>query len=1111
MPDKTFDILIDIRTQLQGLQDATKELANARKEAEAFNSAFKIGGAVEAMHLLTEGGHLVARTLEEWVKDSIEFNAELQRVKTSIAGIFLQQDPKQFRTFDAAKQAASDTVDLLKVKANELGVAYTDMFETYQHAQALLTAGGVRNVQQQIDVIALLNRAMQSLGVNSAQASRDISDLLQGGGKAAQTIGVPRLAALVHMTTQEFLSWIESSKEAGTLAQDLQAKFAGLAASMGQGGQTFDAHINRMHNAILDLKGAAGEPIIEPLIDAIRTFTALLKDEDVRAWGATAGAVLHDVYDLIVISTTGWKLMAGAVKSTGDEIRNILAPLLALGNAIEGNPILKAFFTSAKAAVSVVAPDMFAPSLRGALGVAGYLSETFQTEKAITAEKEKQKKSVDLTLEKLGLSKAALEFISKTESDIALKRATAAGDTEAIAQIHAKEAYEAKLKAAKEIHLPQAQAVALAEQERDATLAIWRAREGHKSTQEEINALTHRESELLRDIKAQQQLVTNNPFLFADDKQAQLHARLIEEQQAINDLIALYDRYIEAHRKSADPAEQEKLKELSARLHQLGADYGELTFKIQKTGFTGELQAELVNWVNSFGTAAHQVAGLITGTLNTAIGGLSQGITGLITGTQTWQQAWNNAVTSVIGGIVQVVVQFIAGQIAMFVIRQVFGKQEQGIANKAAAQSAAAWAPAATSASIASYGAAAGFGVAAYIAALAVGEAAAIGVSGGAGAAGFKKGGYTGDGDPNEVAGPAHRREFVFSETATTTLGLARLNRIHAAASTGVIPHFQGGGGADEGYGRRSGWWNSPSIEITGGGDPWQGQQPDWTGGGSPSVEVIPGAYVPGVGYVYTGGGGASTTGAGGNTSGNRPYWPPTFTTISHSPGYIGYGTSQMSASDAMIAWSQSYGGTPNLRQSDIPSSFGSGVWHLNDQGGYDRVGERTGAVNTAANANYQAALRAVPMGSDGFSVGYVQRINNWISGLGTHHAAGGRIAGVPSPTDNILAWLATGEHVISTPAVAWAERTFGSGFLDSLNAMRIQVPARHFAMGGLATDSAARGSNSGSALQPQVHIGIFDNPKKLGEWMEGTEGSQIIVDVISRRAHEVGIGPVNR
>lgn len=66
-----------------------------------------------------------------------------------------------------------------------------------------------------------------------------------------------------------------------------------------------------------------------------------------------------------------------------------------------------------------------------------------------------------------------------------------------------------------------------------------------------------------------------------------------------------------------------------------------------------------------------------------------------------------------------------------------------------------------------------------FIAAAAVGVATAANVANIAGV-GYKVGGYTGDGDPNDVAGPVHKREFVFNAPSVARIGVGRLEALQS-------------------------------------------------------------------------------------------------------------------------------------------------------------------------------------------------------------------------------------------------------------------------------------------------------------------------------------------
>jgi hypothetical protein len=319
------------------------------------------------------------------------------------------------------------------------------------------------------------------------------------------------------------------------------------------------------------------------------------------------------------------------------------------------------------------------------------------------------------------------------------------------------------------------------------------AKDAQHAARDRINASLREQQNLLARIHQQQQLINAQPFLSADQKQALSRASMIAEMAALGGAIARTKR--ELSNSALDPLTHEHLQ---TQLQRDQAEFDALHLKI--SAIDHPFATELVAWVNQLGTTAHQVAGVLTGTLQTAIDGISQSITGLIVGTKDWEQAWNNAVVSIIGGIVKMVVQWIAGQVAMFAIRQIFGRAEDTTTSKMATSAAAKWAPAAISASIASYGAASGFGVAAYIAALAAGEAAAMGASAiggaGGGGGGFAKGGRTGRGPKFATVGE-EGEEFVFTAKATRNIGIDRLySAMHAAENA---PHFGDGGRVDWG------------------------------------------------------------------------------------------------------------------------------------------------------------------------------------------------------------------------------------------------------------------------------------------------------------------------
>lgn len=126
----------------------------------------------------------------------------------------------------------------------------------------------------------------------------------------------------------------------------------------------------------------------------------------------------------------------------------------------------------------------------------------------------------------------------------------------------------------------------------------------------------------------------------------------------------------------------------------------------------------------------------------------------------------------------------------------------------AAATTAAAWTPAAIVSSIGSFGTAAAIGLAAVVAALAF-------------TGGFRKGGYTGGGGVDDVAGVVHGQEYVFDAEATKRIGVANLEAIRAGRTTansgGVAFAEVSGATSTERYnGRRDGVSVTQNITTQG-------------------------------------------------------------------------------------------------------------------------------------------------------------------------------------------------------------------------------------------------------------------------------------------------------
>lgn len=165
---------------------------------------------------------------------------------------------------------------------------------------------------------------------------------------------------------------------------------------------------------------------------------------------------------------------------------------------------------------------------------------------------------------------------------------------------------------------------------------------------------------------------------------------------------------------------------------------------------------------DEFGTTAESIARGFRSVVGSAVDGISTSISGLIRGTMTWGQALQNIGNSILNGVIDA----IAKMFAQWIVGRLLVKSTEITASTA---ETAAKAPSAMMTAISSYGVAALIGAAAFAGAMAL-------------AGGFKEGGYTGSGSVNEVAGPVHKREFVFDAASTAAWGPGTLEAMRSGS-----------------------------------------------------------------------------------------------------------------------------------------------------------------------------------------------------------------------------------------------------------------------------------------------------------------------------------------
>jgi hypothetical protein len=830
--DRILKILLQIQSDISGLTNVRGGLSDVQRQTEAtaqsafgLKQAFEFAGAEEALRRILDVIAEVGRATEDQVKKGVDWLAQVQVVQTQLAGVLLQTQPGQYQNFPAAFSAAGDEVDKLKDKANELGLEYKDMFETFQHIQAVLSSGaGIKDFDEQLNLAVTLTRALQVAGVNASVGFRDIADILRGQASIARVGGTALAGLMGFQSPQELDQFIQKAAAAGNLFQAIMDRMRGVKQTSEELGHTFTAELNRMWNALNDFRGNAAEPIMGPLTEGIKEFTAALKSDDAIAWARTVGGAFVDITKSIIEGTK-------ALKDFIDQHR-ILIGVMTLGNSeairFLAGGVGGGLADAQQAQVEQLKLETLqkqTQELQKQIGAGGSIAnanKTLQTlnsliyevQKEITAEENKGAAANSVLVYQLqnalsvlhqmvdgffqawgaavklqdavrGIAPAAAEAIAAVRDKIKLLNDEASGNQEAVAADRAKVAYDEIYKTLVAKKVPEAEAVALAKEYSTAVEGAALHAQGLKTAHADVAAAMREEETIIQRIRDNQQLIQANPFLSADQKEGQSLASMLQEVQALETELTKLQSL------RAGPLDPPQLEQVNQKIQQTQFEISLLGLKI--AGLQAPLQTGLIQWANSFGTAIQQVTNAITGTLNTAISGTSSALTGLIFGTKNWQQAFLQAAESIVQSIIKIALQFVISRLLMSVLDRQAGATDAGAATAQASIAAAAWAGPATSASIATFGAAAATGLSAYLSALAAGTAAGSVIGGVGAVGGFEGGGFTG-GSPGVLAGFVHGQEFVFSAPAVRNVGRENLEAAHSAALGLSSPGGAGGG-----------------------------------------------------------------------------------------------------------------------------------------------------------------------------------------------------------------------------------------------------------------------------------------------------------------------------
>jgi hypothetical protein len=728
------------------------------------------------------------------IQQSVKFNAELEQQAVAFKTLLGNAEAASRRMRELTRFAAETPFELPEiVQASKVLQSLTD--------GALASGEGLRMVG---DAAAATGRPLNDV---TMWVGRLYAGLQTGTPVGEATLRLLEMGLISGTTARKLNDLAETGQGAGRAMEILRETFGKLGGAMAEQSQTFNGLLSTLKDTININLADIGKPLFDSLKTALEA--AIPAVEEFGKDASASLAVIFEAYENGQITELiGLTIEAGFEVGTNAAIKILEGIFTFLGSAdmwaVVGNGLLTAINESMKLAGLAMVDFILVP-----LGaIASYISDAFSyafesvvdffaadLEKVINASAQLLNKVFGTNLPEVKLTGGGKAFqapdfmrsfaenqaggqVAKDSISGFFNESTAAGRSlmgigtglsvgtsaqDSLNQLRANK--RAQMEAAKvgdfQGPMQQKQEVALI------------------NVKLELQKLELEFSRQLGQINQSRGAIESS-WLTTNLVKYQEKKRLFQNEL---DLIAKQITALEKLKATATETERVQIEQRVVGLQgTAGGVRNQMTGMGPDPQSMGEnFQATLINLQNQFGTVAQQMAATFADVFNAATASISTGIQGLIMGTMTWGQALQNIGLSIVNSIVKSFADMVAGWIMSHVIMKGVSVAWSGFqtmlrgkdvveANATELAKTPALAANATLASIGSYGVAAVIGIAAIAGILAM-----IG--------GFKEGGYTGDGNPNDVAGIVHRGEYVVPADAVDRIGLSSLN---AMASGGV-------------------------------------------------------------------------------------------------------------------------------------------------------------------------------------------------------------------------------------------------------------------------------------------------------------------------------------
>ena len=762
------DTNLRIKIGLQGSADVEAGLRSIGAVASKIGASLAgIAGAV---------GGIVS--LGAAIQQSVKFNAELEQQAVAFKTLLGNAEAATRRMTDLSKFAAQTPFELPEiVQASKVLQSLTN--------GALASGEGLRLVG---DAAAATGRPLEEVAM---WVGRLYAGLESGTPVGEATVRLLEMGLISGTTARRLNELAESGEGVGKSMDILRGTFGRLGGAMADQSQTFNGLLSTLKDTFNMSLADIGKPLFDGLKSGIAELIPIVEDVGVKigAWVRLAiqswkDGKLSELIDLTI--QAGVELGQEAFVDLRDKVIGFFTDQN-IANAI-GNTAatlvagvaksfidLNAFFQSYWNAVGVYAATAISSAIRSAVNllIQGFRDAT----------------GFDVPL----LENTAPNFDAALATGTAIAKVNADQQKRIVDSLLS--TYRDVMGVETAVTEEGGKQVSARERLKSLLDGILAAEKARKEAGAQVNAVVEQGNQIVNTkLELQKlELAYNRQLSQINQARGSVEAswlmtsteKYAERKRLLQAELGLIAQQIAALEKLKATANTQEQIQIDQKINGLQGNAGQVGNQIVGMGpdpmsFSGNFQATVVQLQNQFGTVAQQMAATFADVFNSAISSISNGITGLIMGTMSWGQALamigTTILTTIVQSIVQMGVRWVATQILMATVGKSIMAASLAATVPIAMASSAVWATPATLATIASYGSAAaaapGFILGAQGMVLAQSLAA------------FREGGYTGDGNPNDVAGIVHRGEFVVPADAVSRIGIGTLEAMAAGGAS---------------------------------------------------------------------------------------------------------------------------------------------------------------------------------------------------------------------------------------------------------------------------------------------------------------------------------------